>query len=381
MAEEALAVLNSLEALHALEFSLPEVLAWSIPVLRCGEPTRVGAALTTLSAVRDWHGRLLNEKMRLVVVRRLCEALAARSEAEVEAFARRLLSMAEPGLRDVTAVAIVALDLTAELLPLLSEALTLLRPHLQKRVQRFIAALSQPAAAVGEGPAAALRLLDKEVLTVEERLERIRLMAALEPAQRSTLFPELPAPAELLFALLQETDGGCSASLEEDWVKELLSWPRSRAWLMAFAAREPHHYLSYLILGAAGPECEGLIVLLQRRLAKRNAAPSDRERWVETLGRIASGPGAPACALVLQVFLNARESVATRMVAARALWALGVRGLPAADVAPALRDRSATLRSWALLLAGELPEELLLPLREEASPLVRWALSRRSPGQ
>ena len=146
---------------------------------------------------------------------------------------------------------------------------------------------------------------------------------------------------------------------------------------MAHAARQPHHYLTGLTLRVAGPECEGLLVLLQRLLADRNTGPFDREPWVKALGRIARGPTSPARALLQRVFLDTRESVHPRLAAAHALWSLGVRDLSGEDLASALRDRSASIRSWALLLTAEVPEKLLSQLREDPSPVVRWVLGQR----
>ncbi|MFY0562772.1 hypothetical protein ACN28E_02920 [Archangium lansingense] len=161
--------------------------------------------------------------------------------------------------------------------------------------------------------------MTQEVRTVEERLVLIRLLFKLEPAQRSTLFPDVPEPTELLATLLEETDGACAANIEEDWLTALLSSPRWRSWLMSHAEGAPNHYLTSLTFRVAGPECEGLIVLLQKLLADRNTGPFERVVWVEALGRIARGPTAPARALLQRVFLDTRESVQPRLAAARTL--------------------------------------------------------------
>ncbi|OJT18079.1 hypothetical protein BO221_42060 [Archangium sp. Cb G35] len=439
---------DALQVLHHLQPPLPEVLAWSIPVLRGGELSHVRAALAVLRIVRTRNGPEPDPKTLLAVEQRLGAAFAERGEAELEALVRRLLFTSEPWPMDVTAVAIVALGLTREFVPLLREALSSLRPHQQQRVWRFIASLGEQAetaelralllerisraethdtalpllgmlgrmggachevvpqlerwtdtgptgrrldalgfliefrAARGMHGSEALRArcqrLAQEVHTTEERMGFIRLLFELEPVQRSTLFPELPAPAELLAALLEETDGACAANVEERWLKELLALPRWRSWLMSYAAgARGRHYLTSLMFRVAGPECEGLLVAIQRLLADRNTGPFERMVWVEALGRIARGPTAPARVLLQQVFLDTRESVLTRLAAARALWSLGVRELPVAELAPVLRERSAVIRSWALLFAAEVPEELLAPLREDTSPLVRWVLSLR----
>ncbi len=441
LAEEALGML------HLLQPPLPEVLAWSVPLLHRGELAHVRAVLAVLRIVRPRSRPEPDRKTLLAVEQRLREALAGRGEAELEALVRRLLFTVEPRPMDVTAVAIVALGLTGEFLPLLREALSSRRPHQQSKVWSFIASLGEQAETAdlralllerlaraethdtalpllellgrmggasgdvfpplerwtetgplqkrlealglllqllgerGESGSEALHVrcqqVAREVHTVEERLALLRLLFRLEPARRNTLFPELPAPTELLGALLEETDGACAANVWEHWLEPLLTVPRWRAWLMSHAAREPHHYLTVLTFGVVGPECEGLLLLLQRLLADRNTGPFDRERWVRALGRIARGPTSPARALLQRVFLDTSESVAPRLAAARALWSLGVRDLPVAELAPALRDRSASIRSWALLLTAEVPEELLSQLREDTSPVVRWVLSQR----
>lgn len=445
VAEEALRVFD------ALAPPAEEVLAWSIPVLRSRDARKVLAGLATLRKVRRWGGPELDRKASLALAPRVCEALAERTEPEVEALVRRMLFTQEPWRMDVLAVAIVALGLTGELVPVLDELLASRRSRARLRGQSFLASLGEPAAmasirarfleglsragtpdgalwlfmdleqwrdASGEllphlerwtdtgpprkrlevlrfliealgarasGGSEALRVRCQQVLaevrTGEDRMALIKLLFWLEPEQRGTLFPGLPAPAELLYSLLRETDGSFAASVQEEGVKELLGMPHARAWLMSHAAREPRHYLTILTFRMAGPECEGLLMLLQRLLADRSAGPADRERWVETLGRISQGPQAPACPLLRQVFLDARESVSTRRVAARSLWLLGVRGLPGPELAPALSDRSAMVRSWALLLADEVPGALFAPLRDDPSPLVRWVLSRAEPGK
>ena len=373
VADEARRVFDSLEPPRS------EVLAWSIPALRGGDPEKVLAVLSTLRAVGDTRGPELDGKAQLLVAQRLGEALAHRGEAETEALARRILFAKEPWPMDVFAVAIVALGLTGEMVALLKELLAARRPRARLRLQSFIASLDAPAATESEALRARCQQLSQEASTVKDRLELIKLSFSLEPAQRSALLPGVPAPAELLYALLRETECSFAADLQEPWVRELLSSPGSRAWLMSRAAREPHHYLTYLTFRAAGPESQGLIVLLQRLLADRNTAPTDRDLWVSTLGRIASGPDAPASALLRQLFLDARESVTTRLEAARSLWLLGVRGLSGSELAPALRHRSAALRGWALLLMGQAPAELLAPLGEDPSPLVRWVASHMQP--
>ncbi|HEX8704807.1 MAG TPA: hypothetical protein VF815_38600 [Myxococcaceae bacterium] len=363
---------------YSLEPPLPEVLAWSVPVLCGGDPGRVLAVLATLRTVRRWHGPELHWRADLAVAQKLSEALARCGEAEVESLVRRILFTREPWPMDVTAVAIVELGLTAEVEALLKGLLASLLPRAQRRLQSFIASLTAPVTLASEAEALRARCqqLSREARTVEDRLELMKLSFRLEPAQRSVLLPGVPPPAELLYTLLQETDRSFAADLHESWVKELLCSPDSRAWLLSYAARQPHHYLTTLIFSAAGPESEGLIVLLQRLLADRNTGPAERGRWVRTLGHIASGPHSPASALLRQLFLDARESVSTRLTAARALWSLGVRALPVSELAPALGHRSAAIRSWALLLMGQAPAELLAPLREDPSPLVRWVASR-----
>ncbi len=441
LAEEALGVLWRLQP------PLPEVLAWSVPILHRGELAHVRAALAVLRTVRPRSGDEPDRKTLLTVEQRLHEALAGRGEAEVEALVRRLLFTVEPWPMEVTAVTIVALGLAGEFLPLLREALSSRRPAQQPKVWSFIASLGEQTGtedlralllerlaraqthdaalpllemlgrmggashdvfpplerwldtgptekrlkalrlliellgARGESKSEALRVrcerVIREVRTVEERLALLGLLFELEPARRNTLFPELAEPPELLGALLEETDGACAANVREHWLKPLLTSPRWRAWLMSHAAREPHHSLALLTFRVAGPECEGLLVLLQRLLAARNTGPFDREAWVKALGRIARGPTSPARALLQRVFVDASKSVQPRLAAAHALWSQGVRDLSGEDLASALRDRSASIRSWALLLTAEVPEELLSQLREDPSPVVRWVLAQR----
>ncbi|WP_224242422.1 hypothetical protein [Hyalangium gracile] len=333
------------------------------------------AALAALEELREGYGPALDDKRTRLVEERIREALAGRDEAEVAGLVKRLLLTVEPRPMGVLAVSVVALGLTREIVSLLDEVLVKARPHQRERIQHFIASLSPPE----EGASQAFRerclRLAREGHTVEERLELIQLLFRLASSRRAELVPELPEPAELLATLLEETEGAIGANLYESWMQPLLALPRARAWFMSYVARAPDSYLALLLFRTLGPECEGLMMLLQRLLADRNTGPVDRERWVEALGRIASGPTHPSRALLQAVFLDGRESVSTRIEAASRLWALGVRDVPGAELSTALRDRSAAVRSWALLLSGALPEELLAPLREDASPVVRWVLT------
>ncbi|WP_375766285.1 hypothetical protein NR798_31905 [Archangium gephyra] len=218
----------------------------------------------------------------------------------------------------------------------------------------------------------------REAGTPEERLALIRLLCHLPPAQRQALFPEHPEPGELLVMLLEETGHTLGSQLDADWLTPLLATPRLRDWLMALAREEPDCYLTSVVLDAAGPECGGLLLPLQRKLADRSEIPYRRASWLRTLGRITPGPGSPAHALLLAALLDQAESVDTRITAARTLWTLGVRALPGTRLLPALRDRSAAIRSWALLLVDELDENLAGSLREDPSPLVRWTMGLRT---
>jgi hypothetical protein len=226
----------------------------------------------------------------------------------------------------------------------------------------------------GDGGSAPLRdrcqRLAGEARTPEERLGLIRLVSGLSPASRQALLPTLPEPAELLTALLEDTEDE-PPSLIDLWVERHHDSPRLRAWLLEHARKKPRDSLSSCLFKVAGPGCGGLLLLLQRLIADRSASLYERDGWIRALGRIAPGPDSPALRMLVTLLLDTRERLDLRLTAARTLWSAGVRDLPGTELAPALRDRSAAIRLWTLLLAGEVEEGLLASLREDPVPLVR----------
>jgi hypothetical protein len=244
---------------------------------------------------------------------------------------------------------------------------------LEKRLEvlRVLACLLEER---GDGGALPLRdrcqRLASEARTPEERQALIWLMSRLPPASRQALFPSLPEPAELLTVLLEDTEDK-PPFLAEFLVKQHQDSPRLRAWLLRHARKEPRDSLSSCFFELAGPEYAGLLLLLQRLIADRSASPYQRSGWIQAVGRIAPGPDSPALHSLVELLLDVRERLELRLTAARTLWSAGARDLPGTELAPALRDRSAAIRCWALLLAGEVEEGLLASLREDPVPLVR----------
>ncbi|WNG39756.1 hypothetical protein F0U61_43340 [Archangium violaceum] len=245
----------------------------------------------------------------------------------------------------------------------------------ENRRKGTLRTLIQLLATMNEGESEELRALCQRLMsatqTIEDRQELLQLVTRLHPSMRRALFPGLPEPAELLLGLFEENQGTSPCLANERLLELHHESPRLRAWLINHVMEEPDDALSSHFFNVAGPECGSLLLLLQRLIADRSARLFLREEWVKALGRIAPDSGSPALRVLYELFLDARERLPLRITAAQTLWSVGVRGLPGTELALVLRDRSASLRAWGLLLAAEVEEGLLASLREDPVALVR----------
>jgi hypothetical protein len=151
----------------------------------------------------------------------------------------------------------------------------------------------------------------------------------------------------------------------------LLASPALHAQLVAHARAHPDDLSTQDVLAAVGPETPGALLLIQHRLRERNGHPWHRQAAVELLRRFVGGHASPAEGLLVDIFVDDREDVATRLTAAECLAPVAGRLQPSAQLVSTLRDGSALIRGWAYLLLGAHGEAHARDLSSDPSPAVR----------